>query len=484
MVKKKNGGKRAGNQAKGKKRKKKKRTRIGRIGPNTPYGTCREHLSPFGGLLALEKMLDLIEFRQVFDRIYICPKRKPKLGHFRMVMGLLLLLMVGFQRLAHLAHLRDDPIFCGLLRVERLPVVSTFWRYVRSLGIVQSQSLLRLMAKLRSNIWERMGYRPQRISIDIDTTVATVYGKTEGARKGYNPKHRGKKGLRPVLCFIHETREYLCGKQRRGQTISRKEVARQILDFHLYLPQCVKKVLIRADEEFIGWKSVEACFSRGYSFIFASSGCKLPLPEEGWYRKGDCEYNECWYQPKGWEKPCRFVVMRKRREKPEDGQLYLLEEKNYIYRAFVTNLLKKPHLVVFEYDKRADVENLIGEAQREGILAIPSKRFQTNHAFFQIVMLAYNLWRWMKHLAGQHLRQEAIQKTGKAPDRIEVVDQTIRLARLKMLYMAAKVATHANRPKILYSIHDTRSDQTIKFIEFLDQKRAEPPPPRAGPRVA
>ena len=33
-----------------------------------------------------------------------------------------------------------------------------------------------------------------------------------------------------------------------------------------------------------------------------------------------------------------------------------------------------------------------------GLLAIPSRRFWSNHAFFQIIMLAYNLWSWMRLL--------------------------------------------------------------------------------------
>ncbi|MGB5218873.1 MAG: hypothetical protein WBN66_11315, partial [Smithella sp.] len=45
------------------------------------------------------------------------------------------------------------------------------------------------------------------------------------------------------------------------------------------------------------------------------------------------------------------------------------------------------------YDKRADAENLIGEAKQEGLAAIPSGKFKNNYAFFQIVMLAYNPWR-------------------------------------------------------------------------------------------
>lgn len=62
----------------------------------------------------------------------------------------------------------------------------------------------------------------------------------------------------------------------------------------------------------------------------------------------------------------------------------------YKYRLFVTNLTKRPHKVIREYDKRADCENLIGEAKREGIAAMPSSKFSNNYAYFQIVMLGNN----------------------------------------------------------------------------------------------
>jgi hypothetical protein len=38
----------------------------------------------------------------------------------------------------------------------------------------------------------------------------------------------------------------------------------------------------------------------------------------------------------------------------------------------------------------------IGEAKREGLNAILSTKFQTNYAYFQIVMLAYNILRYLK----------------------------------------------------------------------------------------
>ena len=44
-----------------------------KISVSTHYETCREHLSPFGGLLALIKHLDVIEFEGVFEENYRQP---------------------------------------------------------------------------------------------------------------------------------------------------------------------------------------------------------------------------------------------------------------------------------------------------------------------------------------------------------------------------------------------------------------------------
>ncbi len=182
------------------------------------------------------------------------------------------------------------------------------------------------------------------------------------------------------------------------------------------------------------------------------------------------------YRPLGWEQPCRFVAMRIHKDQRGERQLNLLESEDYGYRVFVTNEQGRPHRVIEDYDGRADVQNLIGEAQREGLLAIPSKRFQAHHAFFQIVMLAYNLWRWMKRLAG-HAEQQ--KQAGQEPDerlRITMPDHTIRIARLKMLYVAAKIRFHANRDEVRYSVHEQRAAGLIDFLHYLDRRRKEARP--------
>jgi len=444
-----------------------------RIGPDTPYGVCTERLSGFGGLLALEKFLDLVGMEDVFAERYVSPERQAKLGCYRMMKGFLMMLFIGFQRVGHVEHIRNDPMVCGSLKVAALPAASTFWRYLQSLGRDQSQSLLRLGAGLRARVWALIGFQPKRVSINMDPTASTVYGDMEQSCRGYNPKHRGKKALRPVLCFIEQTREYLLGEQRRGKPLTEEEVAGWIGQFGDLLPSCVVEVLVRGDSEIIAWRSVKACILKDYDFIFASRRCTPPFPKQGWYQHGPYEYNECLYQPQRWEQPCRFVAMRMPKEEKGDRLLPQFEDESYVYRVFVTNLTLKPHHVVAEYDPRASVENLIGEAQREGIQAIPSRKFQANHAYFQIVMLAYNLWRWIKLLAGHQQQHSGRTPEPASSPQPSIVDATLRMARLKMLYVAAKVVSHGNRDTVYYSIHEARAVGLIAFLTYLDRRRSQ-----------
>jgi hypothetical protein len=143
MVRRKRGGKRKRGQGQSKASERRTAERTV-ITPDTPYGECSERLTAFGGLLAPVKFLDLVAFRSAFAEHDVHPKRVPKLGGYRMVLGMLMLLFIGFQRLGHFACVRTDAMVCGVLRVVILPAVSTFWRYLTSLGIVQSASLLRV----------------------------------------------------------------------------------------------------------------------------------------------------------------------------------------------------------------------------------------------------------------------------------------------------------------------------------------------------
>jgi len=100
---------------------------------------------------------------------------------------------------------------------------------------------------------------------------------------------------------------------------------------------------------------------------------------------------------------------------------------------------------------------------RCGVLqaAIPTKKFQSNKAYFQIVMLSYNLWRYMVGFAHQQ-------------DQGQKVQNTIHVSRLKLLFLAAKIVSGGNRVRVLYSAHLSGKDRLDQLIHNLDTLRKTP----------
>ena len=92
-----------------------------------------------------------------------------------------------------------------------------------------------------------------------------------------------------------------------------------------------------------------------------------------------CEFT---YQPDGWEKAFRFVALRyEQPPKPADEveQYQLFATGQYTYRVFVTDMPEPIHLVVAFYNGRAGAENLIKQDEvatlRHTTLATARLRF-------------------------------------------------------------------------------------------------------------
>jgi len=271
---------------------------------------------------------------------------------------------------------------------------------------------------------------------------------------------------------------------RKGTTVDGAEAAAFIADIENHLPGCVEQVLLRADGEFLSWQSVQAALEAGFDFIIANRGCTPVFDTDQWYRpfkRKQIEYNSCIYQPGRWGQPCRFVAMRILKEQKlpsnQPQQCVLFQDDKYTYRIFCTNLAGPAHRVVAKYDKRADVENLVGEAKREGLDMIPSAKFKNNYAFFQIVMLAYNIWRYMKMVANQDVSADQSHPAAFEASTLKgIMNNTVRIARLRLLFIAAKVVKDGNRDKVKYSIHDARTPAMFYLLQFIDKARSRPRP--------
>jgi len=211
-----------------------------KIGAATPYDFQGSNMTAYGGLLPVVTMLEKLQFQELIEQHVTIKRLTTSMPGFRFVLAMILALYVGFSRLNHLQFLGREPMLTGILEVGELPVQSTFWRFLASLHLVVARQLLEVGQQMRQRVWEAAHVGLKEVTLDTDTTVQTVYGRQMGARKGYNPKHRGKKSYQPILTFLAETREYVGGELRKGDRPTGKQIAQHLDGVFAALPNVAK----------------------------------------------------------------------------------------------------------------------------------------------------------------------------------------------------------------------------------------------------
>jgi hypothetical protein len=337
-----------------------------------------------------------------------------------------------------------------------------------SLHLSVAQQLLEVQRQMRQRVWEAAHVKLTSVTFDTDTTVHTVYGKQMGARKGYNPKNKGKKSFQPILTFCAETREFVAGELRNGDRPTGRQIAKHLEYVMTTAPKDVKVIYGRADCGFYCWEAVQVYEKYRCQFIVVAQKTQRLLEElkaADWKRSPRTDADEqCkfWYQPQGWERAYRFIALRykkkpepKKKEEPEQYQLF--ETAEYTYRVFVTNINGPIDALVWFYRQRATAENLIKEANNDaGLAAHPSNRWAMNCVHFQLAMLAYNLNCWL-----------LLFNREKTADAAAMEHTQLSTTRLRFLFLAAKIWCHSGRVGVSYSDHYEEKGIFQRLMERL-----------------
>jgi hypothetical protein len=81
--------------------------------------------------------------------------------------------------------------------------------------------------------------------------------------------------------------------------------------------------------------------------------------------------------------------------------------------------------------------------------------------FFQIVMFVYNLWRYMQAVVD-------------AKEKSQFRRHTVHVARLKLLFVAAKIVRHSDQVKIKFSQYLDIRPQLEKVFQFFENLIGQP----------
>jgi hypothetical protein len=441
-----------------------------KIGASTPFDFEAKNLTAYGGLLPVATMLEKLGFQQLVEETLTVKRVTRTMPMYQFVLAMALAVYVGFSRLHHLRFLAREPMLTGILKVVRLPPQCTFWRFLASLHLSVAGQLLRVQQRMRERVWEAAHVKLAAVTLDTDTTVHTLFGNQMGGRKSYNPKNKGKKSYQPILTFLAETREYVSGELRNGDRPTGRQIASHLEQVFAALPPQVKTIQARADSGFYCGEAVQAYEKRGVEFIISARKTSRLVDElkaAAWKPSprtdadGQCEFQ---YQPEGWGKAYRFLALRYKkkpqpREMAEPEQYQLFDTPEYSYRVFVTSMKEPIDLLVWFYSQRGGAENLIKEANNDaGLAAHPSGRWAMNCNHFQLAMLAYNLNCWlMLFNREEDAKVETLKHT------------TLATARLRFLFVAAKIWRHAGRVGVSYSDHYAEQGM---FRRLMDRLRA------------
>lgn len=165
-----------------------------RLSIDTFGGRVHVEWDPQAAVTPLGQLPFFIEFLKVGNLfnpwIEDCPlySTSPNAPSKKDVLGTLLLsILAGHKRYAHVTTIRCDGINPGLLGMEK---------------IVSEDSLRRSLSKILEEpgeAWFQRHYKKcfgpllsEPWIMDVDTTIKVLYGKQEGAVVGYNPKKPGR----------------------------------------------------------------------------------------------------------------------------------------------------------------------------------------------------------------------------------------------------------------------------------------------------
>lgn len=351
---------------------------------------------------------------------YSSPNAPPKED----ILGTILLsVLAGHKRYAHITTIRSDSVTPGLLGMKR----------VRSADAVRR-------AFLKGEAEDHAGWLHKHLEatyeelltepwiLDMDGTVKTLYGEQEQAVRGYNPTKHGRPSHVYQTYFIAAIRMVLDVEVQAGNQTASKYAQPGLWAWLDRRPREQWPRLLRGD---IGWGTeamMEESEKRSQDYLFkirqttkVKQHIAQLLGSDDWVPAGG-DWRGMWSELRltGWSRKRRVVVLRRRARKAaviaagskDDQQQALFATvevqeagEMYEYAVLVTSLVEGVLGIAQLYRDRAESENVFDELKNQwgwaGFTTHDQRRCQI---FARIVALIFNWWSLFTRLAipGRH----------------------------------------------------------------------------------
>ena len=417
-----------------------------------------KEITPWGGMVFLKQMMDKMGFRSQIESCDDLPTQDSNRGHkvSTILESFITSIWCGANRFLHTEVTRSDQALGKIFDWKQTPGQDSYKRYFKKFTQSINQGGSRHFFT-----WFFQNLQVNHFTLDIDSTIMTRYGFQQGAKKGYNPRKKGRVSHHPLIAFVSEVRLVANFWMRSGNSSSANNFVNFLSDTLSIFGN--KKVgLVRLDSGFCQKDVLEHLESKELNYIVAARFMHpiqhLINKQEAWIGIGDgIEICDKTYQAQSWGQSRRLVIVRQKiklRPEASGKTLSLFPEdeihRQYRYSAYVTNQTYSATDVWRNYRGRADCENRIKELKQDfGADNFCLKDFWATEAALIFVMIAYNLMSIFRLF----VLQEKTQKT-------------LSTLRYKAFAIGAYFQKSKNKIKLTIALHKKRRKWFLDIWDY------------------
>lgn len=392
--------------------------------PKIRYQSSGKGLTSQAGVIPAVHFLNQLGFNDVCDKhIHFQRGDNATYSLTDSVFMTLLGMIAGANSLLKVVAVWSDQVLRDVSGWLSVPDDSTLGRIFRQGKQKHVAQLEEVNHRLRHRVWERClksgALQPgdfYRSWVDVDSTVKTVFGRQEGAAKGYNTAKKGALSYHPLVAFSSHTKEILQAWLRTGSAYSSNGIVEFMKQLVVQMPPRMR-MLFRGDSGFFSGELMDWLEQGGYGYLIKVKlkGLNALLDKQTWQAVSNCpgwEQCEFTHACGKWSRSRRFIAVRRlAKVKKEGPQQSLIIEPVYDYFCYVTTERLTPWQAHKTYGQRATCETWLDEAKNQmGLAHLKSHDFVASSLMFQSAVLAYNTIRWMALISNHRtLRRWEIQ---------------------------------------------------------------------------
>lgn len=396
-------------------------------------GVTNEEITPRAGLSVYTEFLRGFGIKDLIDKHMPLPESNRGYRAWQYIEPLMLMLYGGGRHIEDVREIAEDNALRKLIGLRGIPSASTVGDWLRRIGNGNGMNSLKYVID-KSVEKALCMHDSEEYTLWSDPTL--IDSEKQEAKMTY----QGFKGYRPIITAFKELPIIVYHRFREGNAGG--GVLEALESAYKVLPSGKRIRHASLDSEFYTAEAINLFMKKGTTFTIVAGKDDAvmeaikglddwkPFKTEGG-DETDREIAEAVHTMNKTQKAFRLIVLRWKNK-----QENLFNRGQYNYHAIAADLGCSAEEVVWQYNERGQVENIIKELKiGMGMESLPSGDFGANAFWFALGVLTYNMFVLQKELLlPKEYRPKTIGTLRWAL--IEIAGKVVRHGRMLWLLLA------------------------------------------------